>query len=183
MEADRHYPTLCFVVSHPEAPAPKATHHLRPQAGVSESQLNTDPHPTSTSDEGNLFNNVQNVLANYLTSSPLYNHLSTLVLVSTSDGGVALHVVAPTVHVNSKAGGLRISFAVPQRLAKTRLHRQLSMPFYAYESMASIVSLTLSQQFSAALSRRGPRHRLHRQPQDGPLNGHAHLLLNSAATT
>ncbi|KAJ7460054.1 thioesterase family protein [Mycena galericulata] len=67
-------------------------------------QSNTDTNPASASDEPNLFNNVQTVLTNYLTSSPLYNLLlSTLVLVSASNGRVTLKLVVLPVHVNSKS--------------------------------------------------------------------------------
>ncbi|KAJ6571569.1 HotDog domain-containing protein [Mycena capillaripes] len=58
----------------------------------------------SASDDLELFNRVESVLTNYLTSSPLYKLLlSTLVLSSASQGNVMLKLIVLPLHVNSKA--------------------------------------------------------------------------------
>ncbi|KAJ7487920.1 thioesterase family protein [Mycena latifolia] len=85
-----------------------------------------------------VFNNVQTVLTNYLTSSPLYKLLlPSLVLSSASHGHVTLKLVVLPLHVNSKAllhgslsstlvdlvGGLAIASAgSPKTGVSTDLH-------------------------------------------------------------
>ncbi|CAK5272326.1 unnamed protein product [Mycena citricolor] len=88
-----------------------------------------------------LFDQVQTVLANYLTSSPLYAHLlSTIALTAVEKGHVTLRLVVLPVHVNSKsilhgslsaaivdlAGGL---IAIAAGSAKTGVSTDLHVSF------------------------------------------------------
>ncbi|KAJ7152690.1 thioesterase family protein [Mycena crocata] len=80
------------------AGAPNIPYHSESPQASSLSQETTDRTPNSE-----LFNHVQSILTNYLTSSPIYTLLlSSLELVSTSHERVFLKLVVLPVHVNSK---------------------------------------------------------------------------------
>ncbi|CAK5272743.1 unnamed protein product [Mycena citricolor] len=77
---------------------------IRSTAGPNRVKLPRPVTMSSIEPSEALFDQVQTVLANYLTSSPLYAHLlSTIALTAVEKGHVTLRLVVLPVHVNSKS--------------------------------------------------------------------------------